>query len=556
MRLNHVRLALVRKWRGVSWFSSHLLRNDSILVRPSFSNGFLKPSSRDDDSTSFSSHFTPTNHTHLFLSEEIIGRTTMRFNNYSFLLALFSVLGVVESWQQCLQEGNNNEEIGSCPDHSTCCPSSTAPEGFSCIPAKSKDPLSAKRDCCDDGKTGCGYGYSCAVKSDTDELSSSNYYCKLNQDDPPPDGTNDTARYELCSVPLELQTLHHFPVYGTDKSVAYYSNMGDIQVAAQEHLQVSRVLITIHGSARNVDEYFCAALSLLTDNGNENENALMESTLVIAPLFASPEDVPTLVDAEKVLIWADHDDRYPLSHSWRYGADALNAPVSSYAILDEMVDFLLASQALMYPQLKRIALAGHSAGGQVTHRWALLSNSPAWEQDSVDLVSVVANPRSFCYLDDRRMGEDGTYGVPDRDDIAMCPGYNQWQWGLASGGYVQCPYRDVALQQINATAMGQRYAGRKVVYLSGELDTIPTTDQCETSVFQGYNRQSRAKNYVESLERHFGRKVHQWHIIPGSPHDHSLMYQSDQGKAAIFGELARGEMNTEKLQFTSTVAKR
>ena len=447
-----------------------------------------------------------------------------------FILALQTVV----AWIACSQEDDGT--VGRCPDRATCCPTSSAPEGFSCIPANAQDPTSARGFCCDDGgDTGCGYGYQCAVDSDGTP------YCKL-QKDHPTYVYNDTSRYELCSVPLEMQTFFEFPMGRDDKKVLYYSNMGDIRILTQKHLQVSRVVIIVHGSERNVEDYFCAGLSLLQDDHDKNRHpmdtiALQESTLVIAPLFAAPEDGPL---GDDVLVWADHPDiLHRLSHSWRYGSDALNAPVSSYAVLDALVEYLVASAHVQYPHLRRVAVAGHSAGGQVTHRWALLSNSPAWKDPVIDIVSVVANPRSYCYLDERRVHfVDGTFRVPDDDDIKSCPGYDQWQWGLKDGGYLKCPYRDEVLRQLNATEVAHRYSGRNVIYLSGQLDTLPANDTCATTVFQGSNRQERARNYVRSLQELFpGRVVHEWYIIQGSPHDHTLMFQSEQGKKSIFGDI-------------------
>ena len=55
-----------------------------------------------------------------------------------------------------------------------------------------------------------------------------------------------------------------------------------------------------------------------------------------------------------------------------------------------------------------------------------LSNSPAWEDPVIDIVSVVSKSRSYCYLDERRVHfEEGTLNVPDDDDIRSCPSYDQ-----------------------------------------------------------------------------------------------------------------------------------
>eukprot|EP00934_Nitzschia_sp_Nitz4_P001266 Nitzschia sp. Nitz4//scaffold248_size28759//17396//18460//NITZ4_008110-RA/size28759-processed-gene-0.17-mRNA-1//-1//CDS//3329543995//1266//frame0 len=343
---------------------------------------------------------------------------------------------------------------------------------------------------------------------------------------------NATNRYDLCTVPRGSQTLYGFPMNhdGDTYRVAYHSNMGDIKEASDAHLLVDMVLLVVHGSERNVENYFCAALSLL----QHGETAkLVNRTLIVAPLFAAPDDGPLL---DNILQWEDRlDENHLLAHSWRYGADALNAPISSYDVLDSLVEYLVAAR-VQYPNIKRIAIAGHSAGAQVSHRWALLSNSMIWSVPTLEIVSVVANPRSYCYLDARRISIHNGFNIPDSNQTRTCSGYNEWQWGLDDGGKLNCPYRDRALLETPAKFMAKRYASRNVVYLSGSLDNLPTRDRCETTEFQGMNRQERAKNYYLGLEFFFGYSIHSFHLVEGSPHDHTLMFQSPEGRHAIFGK--------------------
>lgn len=108
-------------------------------------------------------------------------------------------------------------------------------------------------------------------------------------------------------------------------------------------------------------------------------------------------------------------------------------------------------------------------------RWALLSNKPFW--NSMNIRVVVANPRSYVYLDDRRWlasnsnggwEENGrkVYRTPTtKDEIYMhCHWYNHWLWGLEDGGELHCPYRDSAVAAVDSTAIiAQRYASRNVV---------------------------------------------------------------------------------------------
>ena len=236
----------------------------------------------------------------------------------------------------------------------------------------------------------------------------------------------------------------------------------------------------------------------------------------------------------------------------------------------------------------------------------------------------MANPRSYCYLDNRRMiRTDGNvsidvdnnvdnnvdinvdnnnnnnngvnisihmnidvsmdvdeqysyaFAVPDPHDVKSCPTYDQWQWGLEPGGDILCPYKDAALRHVNnnATAMALRYAKRKVFYLAGEQDTIVKEDRCETYDFQGDTRNERARRYFQALNEYFTNTtsssstgsssstrssistttinttsstdtnissstpplVHEFRQVPGSPHDHTIMFQSAPGREAFFG---------------------
>ena len=91
---------------------------------------------------------------------------------------------------------------------------------------------------------------------------------------------------------------------------------------------------------------------------------------------------------------------------------------------------------------------------------------------------------------------------------------------------------------MNATEMahGSPIWGTKRDFLSGHLDTLPTNDECVTTVFHGSSLQERTKKYVRSLQEPFiGCVVHEWYIIQESPRDHTLTFQSERGKS-IFGD--------------------
>ena len=406
---------------------------------------------------------------------------------------------------------------------------------------RSRDPDN-RGQCCNH-VTGCGFGYACAVDAESGED-----YCKL-QPYAPTDFTHDVPRYHLLPVsnPAIIQQLYGFPV--GEFQLAYYCNMENIITDDPEtlnrHAKVENVVVVVHGSGYEADDYLLAVQSSIPETVDSS------TVLIVAPYFVRPEDenVTTNDESREILRWADKVPEQSMQHSFRYGADAVNAPISSYATMDSLLQYL-AKAEVQFPNLKRVVVTGHSAGGQFVQRWALLSSSPVWDgtvgsfvmerrpipSRSLDIRVVVANPRSYCYLDARRW-IDGNFTLPSKRQILDCPNYNAWEWGLDDGGAILCPYRDLALNQISRGGMANRYVKRDVVYLAGEFDKETQVDGCESADFQGPNRLERSYRFFTSLREMFGEDFHQWFQVKKSPHDHWLMYQSESARTAIFNEL-------------------
>jgi hypothetical protein len=281
---------------------------------------------------------------------------------------------------------------------------------------------------------------------------------------------------------------------------------------------------------------------------------------------------------------------------YRYGTEAENnnktSGISSYDIMDKLIEYIITAKKkqqqhgdgdddFLFPNLNKISVMGHSAGGQYVQRWSLLSSSSIIFDDTnidetrsttatssssrgIEIRTIVANPRSYCYLDNRRMikkksesnnNNDDAYefDVPSRNDINKCPSYNMWEWGLESGGQLTSPYRDRALNAKTPKDIAIRYGTRRqVYYIIGSNDTIDlNNDNCETynSNFQGYTRNERGHHYWKSITNYFNstidasskkqkhppKLIHRFYEILLSPHDHTIMFQSKEGREAIFG---------------------
>ena len=481
-----------------------------------------------------------------------------------FVVAVFFLgcVGTVAAWTQCDDEDGG----GICPDYATCCSSGTPGQSF-CLPGR-RSHSEKEGSCCSDRVTGCGMGFDCIFNDDGEP------YCK-HTDRAPKDQQHDVPRYKLRSMEdtTPLVEIYGFPM-NDDFQAAYYSNMKEINSkdpsVITKHMKVERAIITVHGSSRNADEYLFGTYSVIPDDVDP------ETILIIAPYYVAEEEtlVNTTDTQRTVLNWYDIDPLHPGTvHTFRMGVDAANAPISSFQVLDEIVQYLVKAR-VQYPNLKDIVVTGHSAGGQLVHRWALLSNIPAWN-DSYDdthmnhdqqstirrqrrilpmpsLRVVPANPRSYCYLDARRWIHNGTvFDIPDQESFDLfysnnededderaddsCNSYNHWTWGLGSGSEIPCPYKDRTLAKVPLEDLIHRYNARPVIYLSGEFDTILQDDTCADQL-QGSTRKERSERFYKGLEEIFGtEQVNHERWLVESSHDHRLMYQGEAGQQALFG---------------------
>lgn len=449
-------------------------------------------------------------------------------------------------------------------------------------------------------------------------------------------------RYQLCSVqkdPTILQNVYGFPITMNDiisssssfndrhhdhhrdhqlleqlsPAVAYLSNIGSMDNNYHYSKNVEKIIIMIHGSLNNVEDYMCCIHSILerySNNDNQTTNTASnnvtstKTTMIITPWFLSSTDnfpgFHNVIDNDQVnqkttfqpLRWYDQV-KHGMDHSWLYGADAVilddnnsndnNKPIrtniSSYDVMDCLIQYLFQHRHDLYPSLKHIVLAGHSAGGQYVQKYTLLSNHilfPSYNNDTstatmsatftddtfdaqnnfslikntamtnrhrmttkkknsseqerkINIRSVVANPKSYCYFDNRRY-INHQYRSLTKSEIKFCPEYNMWPWGFDDNTitmmtttistnsikkdtnaindiddmiYHRNRYKNDAIKKVNGQIdhIIQRYRIRDVIYVQGQLD-IEWNGICSAQI-QGRNRLKRNQIYYDYLQWYY-----------------------------------------------------
>lgn len=283
--------------------------------------------------------------------------------------------------------------------------------------------------------------------------------------------------------------------------------------------QIRRALIMIHGQGRNADHYFRTAMAAAF-----LANAL-EDTIVIAPRIASRDGSCRDELAEGEISYACS------GNSWRSGATAQDPKnVTSYDFVDQILRLLANKE--VFPNLKSVVAAGHSAGGQYIARYGM--SNKVHEELGIAVRYVVANPSSYPYLDGLRLAAGSTCSADgcsgkfiEYREGRNCTTYNQWPYGLESReGYAAALSDDQLKRQL---------AARPMVYLLGELDTLPLAgfDNSCPAMAQGESRFARGLAYAHYLKQKIQAKP-EIVPVPLCGHNARCMFTSDVALGVMF----------------------
>jgi hypothetical protein len=274
---------------------------------------------------------------------------------------------------------------------------------------------------------------------------------------------------------------------------------------------IRRAVIVFHGVGRDVNGYYRTL-----QDAAEQAGAAARGTILIAPQFLDEEDIRANRLASDVLRWRHA--------SWEAGAPAV-APLSlsSYDVVDALL-MRLADRSV-FPDLKTVVLAGHSGGGQLVQRYAVVGKAAvALASAGIHLRYIIANPSSYLYFSDER---------PAQFRSGSCRDFNHWKYGPID------PPAYVKLDAANAWSQREaNYAQQDVIYLLGDADIDPHQKDLDTSCgaeAQGRTRFVRGQAYFAYLHaRHpSGWSQRMW-FVPGVAHSARKMFTSTCGINVIF----------------------
>lgn len=271
-----------------------------------------------------------------------------------------------------------------------------------------------------------------------------------------------------------------------------------------KNTKIERAFVLVHGASRDADQYFRTAVSAAFLAG------ALEDTIVVAPRFGSNDRNCEDTLAKNEVNWTCSDD------SWRAGGTSVSdKKVTSYDFADEILKKL--ADKSVFPNLKQIVLAGHSAGGQFVTRYEMANK--VHDSLGVPVLYVVSNPSSYAWLDTTR--------PEGYTDGRNCTTYNKWPYGLdARTGYTAQIADDVLKKQL---------AQRSVVYLLGEIDILPLGgfDGSCPAMAQGPTRRARGEAFAKYVNEHYSAK-HETKIVHLCGHNARCMFTAEDALPVVF----------------------
>lgn len=199
------------------------------------------------------------------------------------------------------------------------------------------------------------------------------------------------------------------------------------------------------------------------------------------------------------------DDPGSAADDWRGGGDAAGTRFSSFDYIDRILHRL--SDRKLFPELKRIVLAGFSAGGQFAGRYAAIGKGKV--REGVGLVYIDMAPSTEFRF--------------EKDD--------PWHYGLKGR-----PRYGAALSEADIM---KNLCSRRVWRGCGDKDTLgrPHTalDMTPAAARQGGNRFERFRNFEKYLESYPDwKRQTSFHVFKGLGHNEVIAYPSKEVLDFVF----------------------
>ncbi|KAH9930400.1 uncharacterized protein BXZ73DRAFT_77854 [Epithele typhae] len=303
--------------------------------------------------------------------------------------------------------------------------------------------------------------------------------------------------------PVDGATVEFFRINDTlgrnSTLINYFSLDSD-----HDRSKVTRALLINTAFDGRPDIHFRAARDARNLATLNNSAVQRETAAILVPLWFDPGD-NVQGDA---LVWTEGAN-YSTGDDNLHPADRA---VSSFDVMDQILQWFDSE----YPNLAEIVVAGHSLGGQATHRHAAVG-AVLPLRPQVKVVHYIADPSSYVWLSRSRPGP-----LPR----SHCPGFDDWRDGLSN---YPLDY-SAELVAAGAGAVLARFQIRNVVFAHGLNDTGENAATCGPFT-TGATRKDRMLNFIKEFPPDPEDNVD---FLPGVSHNTHEVFTSEAGVQRLF----------------------
>ncbi|MCB2212481.1 T9SS type A sorting domain-containing protein [bacterium] len=313
---------------------------------------------------------------------------------------------------------------------------------------------------------------------------------------------------------------------GGDSLALAYGASHDL---TQQHPEITRVIINIHGASREAE----IARANVNSAANQHDREMWDHLATVYPQFLFTHDLEAYDLTDSLLYWHNIADIGP---SWCYGypSDSYSEHPrpftrSSFTCLDSLAVLVLNA----FPNLENFVFAGHSAGARMIQRYAMATR---WDENLTTprILYNYANPAVYAYIGpERHVGDNwNQFAIPDPGAIADCPAYDDWPFGLQN----LLPYFD----GLTIPEILDQYRARHVIQWISELDTAAMSGgsqiSCMAMMSGELHRKQRGLIYYNHVQYTFGGEPETFvqAIVQNLGHVGNAVYRSPIGRYYLF----------------------
>lgn len=295
--------------------------------------------------------------------------------------------------------------------------------------------------------------------------------------------------------------------------------------------KIKRAIIVMPGKPRDSWKYTNLVRNALTVQASlfPDWGVTTDSVVVMGPAWLNQADQTAGAVQTNELVF--HGTQWQSGGYSR--SPALNHSITTYEAIDTLTELLFDKK--QFPALNQVVVAGHSMGGQMVERYALLKKTKRFDPN---MHFWVGNPGSWAWLNEARPYPNTSCEAPD-----------EWHYGIGGNQTKVTKYarKDVIT---NKGAVVSRFLSRKVHYFLGLNDNGQGDTHCQAGE-QGGNHLDRGSQFIMNIAN---LNNNQWpsnqtlNYVAGVSHQDYAMLSSNDSLRRLFYD----DYNTRYPDLTNT----